>query len=63
MTSKIKEFQNKGISNIVYDSLTSESNLGSGESAEHIPICEICGEPESLHLNTIYKTTMIFLKK
>ena len=63
MTSKIKEFQNKGISNIVYDSLTSESNLGSGESAEHIPICEICGEPESLHLNTNIQNNDDFLEE
>ena len=51
MTSKIKEFKDKGLSNIVYSSLTTESNLGSGDSTDHISICEICGEPESFHLN------------
>ena len=52
MTSKIKELKNKSLSNIVYDSFTTESHLSSGDSTEHVSICEICGEPESLHLNS-----------
>ena len=52
MTSKIKELKNKSLSNIVYDSFTTESHLSSGDSTEHVSICEICGEPESMHLNS-----------
>ena len=52
MTSKIKELKNKSLSNIVYDSFTTESHLSSGDSTDHVSICEICGEPESMHLNS-----------
>ena len=49
MTTKITELKNKGFSNIIYDSLTNESPL----TSEHSSICEICGEPESFHLDSI----------
>ena len=52
MTSKIKELKNKSLSNIVYDSFTTESHLSSSDSTDHVSICEICGEPESLHINS-----------
>ena len=52
MTSKIKELKNKSISNIVYDSFTNESHISSGDSNDHLSICEICGESESMHLNS-----------
>ena len=52
MTTKIKELKNRSISNIVYDSFTAESHISSGDSSETNSICEICGEPESLHINS-----------
>ena len=51
MTTKITELKNRGFSNMIYDSLN-ESHLISGESSDRAKICEICGEPESLHLNS-----------
>jgi hypothetical protein len=49
VTTKIKEIKDKGITNI-YQSLTNESHI-SGDSVESLPVCEICGEPENLHLH------------
>jgi len=49
VTTKIKEIKDKGITNI-YQSLTNESHI-SGDSFESLPVCEICGEPENLHLH------------
>jgi hypothetical protein len=50
VTTKFTEFKNRGFSNVIYDSLTNESQIGSGDSSDNVLICEICGEPESLHL-------------
>ena len=49
MTSKIKNLKNQGFSNIIYNSLTSESQ-GNSLDSEPGMVCEICGEPESLHI-------------
>ena len=49
MTSKIKDLKNRGFSNIIYNSLTNESQTNSIDSEPGL-ICEICGEPKSLHI-------------
>ena len=53
MTTKITEFRNRGISNVIYDSFINEPQMISGSSSDSNSICEICGEPESLHLESI----------
>ena len=55
MTTKITEFKNRGFSNVLYDSLTSEPQMNGHDSIDNTLICEICGEPESFHLNNIEK--------
>ena len=50
MTSKFTEFKNKGFSNIIYDSLANEYQISSVDSSENSIVCEICGEPEALHI-------------
>ena len=52
MTTKITEFRNRGISNVIYDSFINEPQMISGNSSDSNSICEICGEPESLHLES-----------
>ena len=51
VTTKFTEFKNRGFSNVIYDSLANEVQVSSGDSADNALICEICGEPESLHFN------------
>ena len=63
MTSKISEFKNRGISNVLYDSFTNESQISSGDSSDHTLICEICGEPESLHVHSNNENQNEFFKE
>jgi len=49
VTTKFTEFKNRGFSNVIYDSLATEAQKSSGDSIDNALICEICGEPESLH--------------